>query len=120
MCFRPFLGFWAKNLKVQKNQLLSDKIKILRVFYFLKLLKIHNIGYSNRSKCLFLKVVCHFSYFGHFSLCKALCKTKSEFLPMKTLTIFFSDYIFGFSTPKGNKNHTYLKQKWIFTILNTL
>merc|ERR1711864_13217 len=63
-----FLGFSEtdkyKNIKVQRNQLLSEKSKILRLLYFLKLLKIHNIGYSDESKCLFLKVLCYFHIFS--------------------------------------------------------
>ena len=57
----------TKNIKVQKNQLLSGKIKILRVLYFLKLSKIHSLGFSNRSKCLFLKVLWYFFVFWPFS-----------------------------------------------------
>ena len=32
---------------MRKNKLFNKKIKILRAHYFLELLKIHNIGFSN-------------------------------------------------------------------------
>ena len=66
--------FGAKNLKVPKNQLFSDKFKILRALYFLELLKIHNIGFSNGSKYLFLKVLCYFCILAIFPYVRLHCK----------------------------------------------